>query len=116
MRTATILATALGLAATGFARTMNAKNAGALAPDNPFARTSTLPYQLPPFDKIRNEHFAPALIAGMAEQRKEIDAITSNPKSATFENTIVAMERSGELLTRANAVFGNLTEIGRAHV
>jgi peptidyl-dipeptidase Dcp len=109
MRTATILATALGLAATGFATTMNAKNAGALAPDNPFAKPSTLPYQLPPFDKIRNEHFTPALIAGMAEQRREIDAITSSPKPATFENTIVAMERSGELLTRANAVFGNLT-------
>jgi peptidyl-dipeptidase Dcp len=109
MRTATILATALGLAATGFATTMNAKNAGALAPDNPFAKQSTLPYRLPPFDKIRNEHFTPALIAGMAEQRKEIDAITSNPKPATFENTIVPMERSGELLTRANAVFGNLT-------
>ena len=80
-----------------------------LAPDNPFARESTLPYQLPPFDKIKDEHFEPALLAGMAEQRKEIDAIAKNPAAPTFENTIVAMERSGELLTRASAVFGNLT-------
>ena len=51
----------------------------------------------------------PALLAGMAEQRKEIDAIAKNPAAPTFENTIVAMERSGQLLTRASAVFGNLT-------
>ena len=67
------------------------------------------PISLPPLDKIKDEHFEPALVAGMAEQRKEIDAIAKNPAAPTFENTIVAMERSGQLLTRASAVFGNLT-------
>lgn len=81
----------------------------ALAPDNPFARASTLPYQAPPLDKIRDEHFSPALLAGMAEQRREIDAIARNPAPATFDNTIVAMERSGQLLTRVGNVFNVLT-------
>jgi len=86
---------------------MNA--AAALSPDNPFARPSTLPYRLPPLDKIENRHFAPALEAGMAEQLEEIEAIANNPEPPTFENTIVAMERSGQLLTRVSEVFYNLT-------
>ena len=61
---------------------MNDSDASTLPADNPFARESTLPYQLPPFDKIKDEHFAPALDAGMAEQRKEIDAIAQNPRGA----------------------------------
>ena len=102
------LAAALVLAAaTASGKPVN--DSTALAPDNPFARESTLPYRLPPFDKIKDEHFKPALLAGMAEQRKEIDAIANNPAAPTFENTIVAMERSGQLLTRAAAVFFNLT-------
>jgi peptidyl-dipeptidase Dcp len=83
--------------------------ASTLPADNPFARESVLPYQLPPLDKIRNEHFAPGLEAGMAEQRKEIDALAQNGAAPTFENTIVAMEKSGQLLMRVNATFGNLT-------
>lgn len=83
--------------------------AAALSPDSPFARESTLPYKLPPLDKIRNEHFAPGLEAGMAEQRSEIDAIANRAAAPTFENTIVAMEKSGQLLTRVTAVFSNLT-------
>jgi peptidyl-dipeptidase Dcp len=83
--------------------------ASTLPADNPFARESALPYQLPPLDRIRNEHFAPGLEAGMAEQRKEIDAIAQNGAAPTFENTIVAMEKSGLLLTRVSATFGNLT-------
>lgn len=86
---------------------MNA--AAALSPDNPFARPSSLPYRLPPLDKIENRHFAPALEAGMAEQLEEIEAIANNPEPPTFENTIVAMERSGQLLTRVSEVFYNLT-------
>jgi peptidyl-dipeptidase Dcp len=88
---------------------MTATPAAALAPDNPFARPSTLPYSLPPFDKIRDEHFVPALEAGMAEQRREIDAIARNSQTPTFENTIVALERSGQLLTRVSLTFSNLT-------
>ncbi|WP_331068163.1 M3 family metallopeptidase [Steroidobacter sp.] len=76
-----------------------------LSPDNPFARESTLPYKWPPLDKIKNEHYVPALEAGMAEQRKEVAAIANNEAAATFENTIVALERSGQLLNRAATVF-----------
>lgn len=84
-------------------------NAAKLPADNPFAKPSTLPYQLPPFDKIKNEHFGPALEAGMEEQIREVEAIANNPQKPTFENTIVALEKSGDLLTRANYVFANLT-------
>ena len=77
----------------------------ALPPDNPFVRESTLPYKLPPLDQIKNEHFVPALEAGMAEQRQEVTAIATSKAAPTFENTIVALERSGQLLTRASTVF-----------
>ena len=75
---------------------------------NPFFTQSPLPYQLPPFDRIRNEHYRPAFEKGMAEQLAEIEAIVSNPVAPTFENTIVALERSGRLLGRVNATFQNL--------
>ncbi len=84
-------------------------NAVALSSDNPLAKPSTLPYQAPPLDKIKNEHFGPAIEEGMAEQIKEIEAISTNSAAPTFENTIVAIERSGDLLTRATDVFYNLT-------
>ena len=76
--------------------------------DNPFAKPSTLPLQLPPFDKIKDEHFRPAFEAGMAEELKEMDVIAREPAAPTFDNTIVAMERAGQLLNRVNTVFGNL--------
>ncbi|NGY04694.1 M3 family metallopeptidase [Solimonas terrae] len=77
--------------------------------DNPFATASTLPYQLPPFDKIHDSDFAPAFAAGMAAQRAEIDAIANNPERPSFDNTIVAMEKSGAMLARVSSVFFNLT-------
>src|SRR5688500_13858202 len=76
---------------------------------NPFFAPSTLPYQLPPFDRIRDEHFLPAFERGMQEQLAEIEAIASNKEAATFENTIVALDRSGQTLTRVGNVFFNLT-------
>lgn len=76
--------------------------------DNPLLTASPLPLQFPQFDKIKNEHYLPAIEQGMAEQLKEIDAIANNPDKPTFENTIVAMERSGELLNRASTVFFSL--------
>jgi len=82
--------------------------ASAPQPANPFFEQSTLPYAMPPFDRIRDEHFAPALERGMAEQRKEMDAIANSKEAPTFENTIVAMEKTGDLLERAGAVFSNL--------
>jgi peptidyl-dipeptidase Dcp len=67
-----------------------------------------LPFHLPPFDQIRDADFAPAFEAGMAEQRKEIDAIAHDAASPTFDNTIVAIERSGRTLTRVSKAFFNL--------
>lgn len=77
---------------------------------NPFANASTLLYQAPPFDKIRNSDYKPALEEGMREQLAEVGKIASNPEPATFENTIVAMERSGELLTRVSNVFFSMND------
>jgi peptidyl-dipeptidase Dcp len=75
---------------------------------NPFLAPSPLPYRFPEFEAIREEHFGPAFRAGMAEQRAEVDAITADPGAATFENTIVALERSGAVLRRVSAVFFTL--------
>ncbi|GAA1265227.1 M3 family metallopeptidase [Kitasatospora nipponensis] len=77
--------------------------------DNPFLAPSPLPYQLPPFAEIREEHYRPALDQGMAEQLAEIARITADPAPADFENTLVALERSGTLLARVLAVFDNQT-------
>ncbi len=76
---------------------------------NPFASASPLLYQAPPFDKIHDSDYKPAMEEGMRQQLTEIDKIESNPEAATFENTIVAMERSGELLTRVASVFFSMT-------
>jgi peptidyl-dipeptidase Dcp len=77
-------------------------------PENPFYAESTLPFHFPPFDRIKDSDYAPAFERGMADQLKEVDAIASNPDKPTFDNTIVAMERSGRLLTRVSNVFDNL--------
>ncbi|MFI7031523.1 M3 family metallopeptidase [Microbispora rosea] len=74
---------------------------------NPFLSPSTLPYGLPPFEEIREEHYAPAFEQGMAEQLAEVEAIAENPEPPTFENTIEALERSGALLERVSAAFFN---------
>lgn len=76
---------------------------------NPFFQQSPLPYQYPQFDKVKDTDFAPAFDRGMAEQAREIKAIADSRKAPTFDNTILAMERSGQLLTRAAIAFGNLT-------
>jgi len=86
---------------------------------NPFLAPSTLPYQLPPFAEIRNEHYRPAFDAGMAEQLAEVAAITADPAEPTIENTLVALERSGQMLQRVATVFFSLsssdsTEFGTA--
>lgn len=78
--------------------------------DNPFQHPSTLPYQLPPFDKIKDSDYRPAFEAGMREELDEVAAIANNPKAPSFDNTIVALERSGRLLTRVDTVFSNLNQ------
>src|SRR4051794_26695328 len=76
-----------------------------LPASNPFAKPSTLPFQTPDFSKIKDSDYLPALLAGMAQQKREVLAIADNPAAPTFANTVVAMERSGLLLERANLAF-----------
>ena len=83
--------------------------AAQLEASNPFAKESSLPFNYPAWDKIRNEHFAPAFAEGMRQQATEVEAIANNKAAPTFENTIVAMERSGRLLNRVSAAFGTLS-------
>ena len=78
-------------------------------PGNPFYAPSTLPFQAPPFDKIKDADYQPAIDAGMAQQLKEIQAIADNPAAPTFENTIVAMEKTGGLFHRVMLVFNGVT-------
>jgi peptidyl-dipeptidase Dcp len=79
------------------------------AADNPFFSISPLPFQMPQFDKIHNDDYAPAFAEGMTRQLAEIDSIANNPAAPTFDNTLVAMEKSGQLLARVNNTFGNMT-------
>ena len=80
-----------------------------LSASNPLAAPSQLPYQLPPFAEITVDHVRDALLAGMAEQRAEVAALVADPAEPAFDNTVVALERSGQLLARAERVFHNLT-------
>ncbi|MET8143177.1 M3 family metallopeptidase [Sphaerisporangium sp. NPDC005288] len=75
--------------------------------ENPFFAPSALPYRLPPFAEIREEHYAPAFERGMAEQLAEVEVIAAGEEAPTFDNTVAALERSGELLSRVSTVFFN---------
>ncbi len=77
--------------------------------DNPLLKPSPLPYELPPFEQIKDEHFAPAFDVAMAEELKEVDAIANNADAPTFDNTVVALERSGQTYKRVERDFGILT-------
>lgn len=76
---------------------------------NPFSQPSSLPFNAPPFDQISDDHYRPALEAGMAEMREEILAIAQNPAPPTVENTLDALERSGQSLKRVQQVFDAMT-------
>lgn len=75
---------------------------------NPLLVESTLPYYAPDFSKIKTSHFESALMKGIEEQKRNIDSIANNPEPPTFENTVVALERSGETLDRVSQIFGAL--------
>ncbi|MGI9200507.1 MAG: M3 family metallopeptidase [Woeseiaceae bacterium] len=105
----TLLITLFLVVACSGDKSPDAESAKSSDAENPFFTASTLPYGMPPFDLIKDEHFIPALERGMAEQMTEILAIASNPEPASFENTIVAMERTGALLKRTRRVFSNIT-------
>jgi peptidyl-dipeptidase Dcp len=77
---------------------------------NPFLSEYATPFQVPPFDQIKNEHYLPAFEAGIAEQQAEVEAIANNTEPATFENTILPFDKSGEILDRVSNVFFNLNE------
>ncbi|MES2684988.1 MAG: M3 family metallopeptidase [Pseudomonadota bacterium] len=85
-----------------------ATSSDALPASNPFAQLSTLPYLFPAFDRIKDSDFRPGFDDGMAEQLREVAAIANNPAAPTFENTLVAMEKSGQLLDRVSTAFFNL--------
>jgi len=90
--------------------TMPATESTTAAPaQNPLFTASTLPFQAPPFDKLKDADYQPAIEEGMRQHLAEIREIADNPEPPTFENTIEAMERSGELLTRSANVFFMLT-------
>ena len=77
---------------------------------NPFLSEYTTPFQVPPFDQIKNQHYMPAFEAGIKEQQDEIEAIVNNTESASFENTILPYDKSGKTLNRVSNVFFNLNE------
>ena len=98
----------LGMGCSGD-RGNDSEGVGAVSDDNPFYTESTQPYQLPPFDRIEESHFLPAFERGMAEQLEEVAMIVGQSDPVTFDNTLVALERSGVLLNRVAATFFNLS-------
>jgi peptidyl-dipeptidase Dcp len=76
--------------------------------DNPLLKKWDTKHQTPPFDQIKTEHFVPAVTFALEEAKKEVDAIINNKEKATFENTVVDLETSGELLDRVTSVMFNL--------
>ncbi|MER7131829.1 M3 family metallopeptidase [Streptosporangium saharense] len=76
--------------------------------ENPFFAPSALPYQLPDFARVQEEHYLPAFEHGMAEQLREVEAIAADPGPATFANTVEALERSGQVLHRTTTVFSTV--------
>ena len=75
---------------------------------NPLLQPYKTPYQTVPFDEIKTEHFKPAFLEAMKQNKAEIEALVNNPKPATFENTIVALDKAGRLLARVSSPFYNL--------
>ena len=73
--------------------------------DNPFLNKYDTEFEIPPFSKINNNHFIPAFLMGIDEHNKEIDSIINNSDKPSFENVIIALEKSGNLLDRTGAVF-----------
>ncbi len=107
--TATGVSIALGAVAAGTGAAQTQTAGAAFGPGNPFYASSTLPFQAPPFDKIKDSDYQPAIDAGMTQQIAEVEAMANNPAPPTFENTLVALERSGQLLTRAWQAFNCVT-------
>ena len=99
----------LGIMAIGTTQTPVYAADAEFGPSNPFYAESTLPFHAPPFDKIKDMDYQPAIEAGMAQQREEVTKIANDPAAPTFENTIVAMEKTGRLFERAMLAFNCVT-------
>ncbi len=108
MRTSALVLALTALLALSCAKKETPPPPPAEAP-NPLLAAWTTPFETPPFDAIKDVHFRPAFDAGMAAQKKEIEAIIASPDAPTFANTVEALERTGVLLTRTSNVFGALT-------
>jgi peptidyl-dipeptidase Dcp len=91
--------------ASGCTAREQAGAAAKLGPENPFYAPSTLPFHAPPFDKIKDSDYQPAIEAGMVQQRKEVEAIANDPALPTLENTVAALEKTGRLLNRVMLAF-----------
>jgi peptidyl-dipeptidase Dcp len=102
-----LLFAACGCTAAAISMTTTAAIAqtASFGPENPFYASSNLPFHAPPFDRIKESDYQPAIEAGMAEQEREMDAIANNPAAPSFQNTFVEMEKTGQLLNRAQAAF-----------
>src|SRR6185312_459253 len=98
-----VIGAAVALALTSSSLTVPVHAADASA--NPFAQPSTLPFQAPPFDKIKDADYEPAFEEGMRQQIAEIEAIAGAKAAPTFDNTIAALEKSGRMLERASLAF-----------
>src|ERR1039458_449749 len=104
------IAALLGIVAAGICGAQPQNPAGNFGPSNPFYAPSTLPFQTTPFNNIKDSDYQAAIDAGMAQQLKEVDAIANNTAAPTFENTLVALERSGQLYDRAWLAFNLVTQ------
>jgi peptidyl-dipeptidase Dcp len=105
LKTGILIATALPQVQSNAAVSSSAQ----FGPSNPFYAASTLALQAPPFDKIKDSDYQPAIESGMAQQREEVRTIAENSDPPTFENTLVALEKSGQLFNRVNLVFNAVT-------
>jgi len=101
----TLLLTLMALTMLFFAGCKTGKKA-----ENPFFAEYQTPFQVPPFDKIDTADYMPAFLEGIKQHNAEIDAIVNNSASPDFDNTILAFDKSGKLLTRVSKVFNNLNE------
>jgi len=98
----------VALLGLGLAIAISASRAQAQKSDNPLLEPGTLPYQMPPFDRIKVSDYVPAFAEAMREQLREVAAIAQNPKPPAFDNTIVALDRSGQALQRVGFIFDEL--------
>ena len=109
MRVSFVLGSLLAAAGALPAQSTQPAPSNAFGPGNPFYAPSALPFHAPPFNKIEDSDYQPAIDAGMARQLKQVEAIANDPAPPTFANTIVALEKTGELLNRTMLVFNCVT-------